>query len=203
MPRPPHLTDEVAVAKRRRLDEDNAAPNIGWNAAGCRSDDEEDIQLPRVQEVVHVAVHVEADLRAKFNPAWRRLRQLCRATQWHEEVKQHNGTTLSAIPDIMELLRVDIAPMYQHISESTDPDIAMFAAMAASSCGQLSANLAECFCERCLLVGNMVNDGKALLSDEEVEMLVVLCINMEFMEFMRVHHVAVAVPQYNMTVVDA
>jgi len=47
---------------------------------------------------------------------------------------------------------------------------------------------AESFCERCLSCANLVvNDGNVILHDEEVTMMAVLRMNVEFAEFMRAH----------------
>ena len=58
--------------------------------------------------------------------------------------------------------------------------------MAACSYGQIGALNAESFCERALrCAGHVLNEGNTLLSDEELEMLVILRMNRDFMEFMR------------------
>jgi hypothetical protein len=58
--------------------------------------------------------------------------------------------------------------------------------MASCSKGQLGALNVESVCERCLSCANIVvTDGNTLLLDEEVKMLVILRINVHFMEFMR------------------
>ena len=58
--------------------------------------------------------------------------------------------------------------------------------MASCSKGQIGALNAESFCERVLSQANLVmTDGNTLLSDEELEMIVILRMNREFMEFMR------------------
>lgn len=51
--------------------------------------------------------------------------------------------------------------------------------MALSSRGQLSTLLAKSFCERIMSKGNLVmTDGNTLLSDQELEIVVVLRMNM-------------------------
>ena len=51
---------------------------------------------------------------------------------------------------------------------------------------------AESFCERCLSCANMVvAEVNTLLLDVEVRMLVILRMNVHFMEFMREHYVHV------------
>ena len=58
--------------------------------------------------------------------------------------------------------------------------------MAASSFGQIGALNAESFCERTLrCAGHVLTEGNTLLSDEELEMLVILRMSRSFMQFMR------------------
>ena len=56
--------------------------------------------------------------------------------------------------------------------------------MASCSDGEIGALNAESFSERIL---SNANDGNTLLGDEELEMLVVLRMNRDFMEFMRAY----------------
>ena len=81
--------------------------------------------------------------------------------------------------------------------------------MASCSKGQIGALNAESFCERVLSQSNLVmTDGNTLLSDEEIEMVVILRVNREVMEFMReqqevTDHLKTTLPgqTHNMTVV--
>ena len=47
----------------------------------------------------------------------------------------------------------------------------------------------------------MITNGNTLLSDEELEMIVVLRMNREFMQFMRANYAAEAKQVFNQTVV--
>ncbi len=61
--------------------------------------------------------------------------------------------------------------------------------MASCSKGQIGALNAERYAERVNSMGKLVlTDGNSLLGDEETEMLVVLCMNRDFMCFMREHY---------------
>jgi hypothetical protein len=74
--------------------------------------------------------------------------------------------------------------------------------MACNSTGQLGALSAESYCERILsCANNVVTTGNTLLSDEEVEMIVILRMNREFMEFMREHYGEEAKQKFGQTVV--
>ena len=74
--------------------------------------------------------------------------------------------------------------------------------MALSSRGQIGTLLAESFCERILSQGNLVLvDGNTLLSDEELEMIVVLRMNRAFMKYMRTHYNHLSKQEFASTVV--
>ena len=61
--------------------------------------------------------------------------------------------------------------------------------MASCSYGQIGALNAESFCERVLRgAGHVLSEGNTLLDNEELEMLVVLRMNRDFMKFMRKHY---------------
>ena len=48
----------------------------------------------------------------------------------------------------------------------------------------------------------MLTEGNTLLSDEELEMLVILRMNRKFMEFMRKHYNHLTKDQFDRTIVD-
>ena len=75
--------------------------------------------------------------------------------------------------------------------------------MAQASKGQIGALNAESFCERCLSCANTVmTDGNTLLSNEEVEMLTVLRMDEDFMEYMRARRPKLSQQRLNRTVVS-
>ncbi len=81
---------------------------------------------------------------------------------------------------------MDISSLYKRLEEEGNADFGHLPAMASCAKGQLGALNAESCCERCLSCANLVvNDGNTILLDEEVTMLVMLRMNVEFMEFMR------------------
>ena len=101
-------------------------------------------------------------------------------------------------------MNLDIGKVYTTI-EALDPGRAQLGwipAMASSSVGQLGALSAESYCERVLsCANNVVTKGNSLLSDDELEMIVVLRMNREFMQFMREHYSAEAKELFGQTVV--
>ena len=61
---------------------------------------------------------------------------------------------------------------------------------------------AESFCERVLSCANdVLTEGNTLLSDEELEMLVVLRMNRKFMRFMREHYSSMLSQQFGQTII--
>ena len=74
--------------------------------------------------------------------------------------------------------------------------------MASCSDGEIGALNAESFSERILSNANdVMTSGNTLLGDEELEMLVVIRMNRDFMEFMRAYYNHVSLQQFQQTVV--
>ena len=74
--------------------------------------------------------------------------------------------------------------------------------MASCSEGEIGALNAESFSERILsTAADVMTKGNTLLGDEELEMLVVLRMNRDFMEFMRANYNKVSQQQFMQTVV--
>ena len=76
--------------------------------------------------------------------------------------------------------------------EASDPERKVYGylPLLASCCyGQIGALNAESFCERSLrCAGHVLTEGNSLLDSKELEMLVILRMNRDFMEFMREHY---------------
>jgi hypothetical protein len=86
----------------------------------------------------------------------------------------------------MRAARIDIIPL-----------------MATASFGQIGALNAESFCERVLrCAGHVLTEGNTLLSDEELEMLVILRMNRNFMQFMREHYNELTNDHFQRTIVN-
>jgi len=105
---------------------------------------------------------------------------------------------------VEDLMNLDMGVLYTHL-EKMDTGRQLYGwipSMACNSVGQLGALSAESYCERVLsCANNVVTKGNTLLSDEEVEMLVVLRMNRDFMAFMREHYGAEAKQTFGQTVV--
>ena len=74
--------------------------------------------------------------------------------------------------------------------------------MASCSKGQLGALNAESFCEHVLsCANNVLTEGNTLLSNEELEMLVILRMNRDFMKFMRKHYSHLLTEHFGQTII--
>ena len=92
--------------------------------------------------------------------------------------------------DLMDLLPLSIGKVYnQTIKEDkgeTTPNYGLIPLMANTSKFQIGCLNVESHNERMIyLVNDIMTESNTLLSDDEIDMCVVLCINSEFMEFMR------------------
>ncbi|KAI9344980.1 hypothetical protein BDR26DRAFT_932541 [Obelidium mucronatum] len=98
----------------------------------------------------------------------------------------------STDPDLVDdLMDIDIGLVYNNILE-LDPKREKYGflpLMATCSKGQIGALPAESYCERMLSCANSIlTEGNTLLGEIELEMLVLLRMNRDFMVFMREHY---------------
>ena len=120
----------------------------------------------------------------KARKLWKRLQ-----IDWRKEFP---AAKLPANPDLVtDLLHLDVGKLYKKIA-ANDTDRRMYGFiphMAACSFAQIGALNAESFCERMLSCANLVIDeGNTLLDDDEIEKLITLRMNRDFMEFMRTEY---------------
>ena len=99
-----------------------------------------------------------------------------------------------------DLWAVDIGAVMKEEVIDKDPDGALYGylpQMATFSKGSVGALLASSFCERINSCANQVlTEGNTLLSDKEMEMVVMLRINEPFITFMRKEYPHVAKEQF-------
>ena len=161
------------------------------------SDDEDDEEA--AQEVQPEDAALDEAKRALKN--WKKLN-----VDWLDMFpalveKKKKNSELDLVEDLMDL---DMGVLYTHL-EKVDTGRHMYGLipkMACNSTGQLGALSAESYCERVLsCANNVVVAGNTLLSDEEVEMVVILRMNRQFMEFMREHYGEEAKQKFGQTVV--
>ena len=121
---------------------------------------------------------------AKARKYWKSLK-----IDW---IKEFPDAKLKAPLDLVtDLLPLDVGKLYQKIAKN-DAERRIYGFipdMAACSFAQIGALNAESFCERVLSCANLVlTKGNTLLDDDEIEKLVILRMNREFMEFMRTEY---------------
>jgi hypothetical protein len=96
-----------------------------------------------------------------------------------------------------------IQPLVEQVGDpgkrNTPLDFGLLPVMVGHSKGQIGALLAESFCERVVSACNTVmTDGNTLLGDEELEMLVILRMNRDFMKFMRDNYSDLSMKELNL-----
>ena len=105
--------------------------------------------------------------------------------KWESLVPPEMSATLQSNDDAvdpMELIRADVASLYGQIS-SEDPSQDLYGGLPAIAMALVSGNLSESHCERTISCANdIMTAGRTLLKTEELEMVVVLRMNKNYME---------------------
>ena len=92
-------------------------------------------------------------------------------------------------PDMLELMGMNISALYKRLEEEGGSELGHLSTMASCAIVQLCALNAESVRERCMSCANLaVTDGNGIFLNEEVTMLVVLRMNVDFIEFKREHY---------------
>ena len=103
---------------------------------------------------------------------------------------------------IDDMLPLDVGPFYMTLLEKSDSGKHPLFGFILSSQYNIGALNAESFCEQIISAGNLVmTDGNTLLNDDELEMLVLLCINCDFMTFMREKYAHVSKQNFKQTII--
>lgn len=114
---------------------------------------------------------------------------------WNSEFQHNFSTDMQCLDLVTHLKHLPMERVYGKLVKADALRLAYgwLPYMALSSCGQLGTLLAKSFCERIMSKRNLVmTDGNTLLSDQELEIVVVLRMNREFMRYMRenYHHLS-------------
>jgi hypothetical protein len=163
------------------------------------SDDEDEGEEADVEEVAHEVLALQEAKKVLKN--WKKFE-----VDWISMFPclKNKGKANDELDLVEDLMNLDMGVLYTHI-ERMDTGRQLYGwipSMACNSTGQLGALSAESYCERVLsCANNVVTCGNTLLSDEEVEMLVILRMNRDFMSFMREHYGAEAKQHFGQTVV--
>ena len=126
---------------------------------------------------------------------------LAGSIDWRSKYPQATFPEYPAALDLVQhLLPLDIGPLYVEIAkQDKKQQYGIIPLMARCYLGVLGA---ESFAERVISAANdIMTEGHTLLKDEELEMLVVLRINRDFMKFMRAFHGEHAKQTFNQTVI--
>ena len=159
------------------------------------SEDEEDSTSVEMtdDEIIEIAKQVHKNFR-KVKIDWR-------AEYPHAKLTPEPGE-LDIFTDLMNLNPGEI---YKKL-ESSDPErskYGLISRMASGSKGCISFLPAASFCERVNSAAkDVMTDAHLLMNDDALEMMVILRINREFMEFMREKHNDLSLQQFGKTVVE-
>lgn len=172
-------------------------------------------------------VNLEELLRGEFGKAFKAYRKI--KIDWHSEFPELvNAQAVRPVQDltqgergdvpsneeeqagkrpldlVADLMKLPVGKLFKKLIDQ-DPLRRQFGwlpLMALASKGQVGALMAESFCERILSCANLVmTEGNTLLGDEELEMMVVLRMNKQFMAHMREHYNNLSCQDFGNTVV--
>jgi hypothetical protein len=192
----------AAVTSRWTDDEDDG----GDDDANDEDDD------ARAKEAAAAAAAVTAELTVRFEGEFERVfsnwRRLGESINWLE-LSDTLDLGLKAPKNgvkhgIMELWYVDMGKVMTHLCLVPDPDRKLYGflpKMATTSQGSIGALPASSYAERVNSVGNQIlTKGNSLLSPDEINKVVVLRMNREYMKYMRQKHPEASLQHFNMTV---
>lgn len=125
------------------------------------------------------------DFGAEFDKAYAAWKALHKALDWRSFPEfAGNLPAVGLLDAIDHLPPLNIAPLYGELIDSGK--CGLLPLMAVASPYTIGALNAESFSERVISAANLIMDeGNTALSDDELEMMVILRIDREFMKFMR------------------
>jgi hypothetical protein len=126
----------------------------------------------------------------EFDAVYKRYKKACKALQW-QQLFPKLPWAKNEVKFPFSLWDVDMGCVMKELIKQ-DPDKKRFGhlpMMAVASRGSIGGFLASSFCERINSCANLVlTDGNSLLSPDEINMLVTLRMNRNYMQFMRENH---------------
>lgn len=165
----------------------DAYENTKWS-----DDEDEDEDMCREVDIEQAALdEAKRALKAwkKFNVDWEEMYPALKKR------READGRDKEALDLTEDLMRLDVGKLYNEVMRQDQGrrTYGFIPLMASCSVGQLGALSAESYCERVIsCANNVMNKGNTLLNDVELEQLVVLRMNCEFMQYMRKHYGAEA-----------
>ena len=147
-----------------------------------------------------------AECNNEFDVCFKKWRRHYKDINWRESFPNFGKDNTAHFDLIDDMLPLDIGPFYMALLEKSDSgNHALFGSnplMAISSQYNIGALNAESFCERIISAGNLVmTDGNTLLDDDELEKLILLRINRNFMTFMRETYAHISKQNFKETII--
>ena len=177
----------------------DAHADTGWS-------DDDDIPAPAPAAARPLRpVEPAVDWEARFDSDYKNFRIRCSRIDWPSKFPDLDLPT-DRPPDLLhDLIYCDLTVIFTELIDE-DPDRSQYGFlpyMATGFEGSVSSLLASSFSERVNSCANLVlTDGNSLLHPNEINMLVVLRMNREFMIFMRKYYGNLSRQQFAMTVVS-
>ena len=183
-------------------------PFLGVVSTSSRMDDLLEFSRMEDQNDKHIPFPAEClscnspTLKPERSPIWgdnlvRRLRGKDTRARMREYMTWYTHAT------VRDLMPLDIGPLYRKLEIAEGSPYGYIPLMASAHLGALNA---ESFCGRVLrAASHVLTEGNSLLHDEELEMLVILRMNREFMRFMRHNHgelIRESSQRFNKTVIE-
>ena len=142
----------------------------------------------------------------EFDTCFKKWRRYYKVINWYDVFPNFDKGTSPPFDLIDDMPPLDVGPFYMSLLENSHsgkhPNFGFIPLMAISSQYNIGALNAESFCERIISAGNLVmTDGNTLLNDNELEMLILLRINRDFMIFMREKYAHISKQNFKQTII--
>lgn len=136
------------------------------------------------------------ELSKEFDECLKRYKVACRRLPWRkmypDKWKKNQDGEMSSPKFPIDFWDVDMKPVFESLNQENrreKPPFGYLPTMAIASKGSIGALLASSFCERINSAANqVVTSGNTFLGPDEINMLVTLRMNRDFMAFMRKHY---------------
>ena len=198
--------DATGDAEDDAEDDADTYADTGW------SDDDIPAPAPAAARPVRPPVELAVDWEARFDSDYKNFRTRCSQIDWPGKFPDWPGKfpdldvpTDRPLDLLHDLIYCDLTLIFTELIDE-DPDRSKYGFlpyMATGSEGSVSSLIASSFSERVNSCANLVlTDGNSLLHPNEINMLVVLRMNREFMIYMRKYYGNLSRQQFAMTVIS-
>mmetsp|Transcript_17226 Transcript_17226/g.55920 ORF Transcript_17226/g.55920 Transcript_17226/m.55920 type:complete len:852 (-) Transcript_17226:375-2930(-) len=163
-------------------DDDDDDAGLGLGAWDMDVDDDDDDDAGGAAAAATPCSNLEEELKKEFQKAWKAWLKHSKKIKWKTEFPGLAGLDL-----VEDLLPLDVSCLYKKIAD--DPTFGLLPKLARASRGSIGTLPAESFCERIISAANLIlTEGNTLLGTEELDMLAVLRMNREYIEYLREKH---------------